>query len=143
MKLKIKAAIAGVAALGSLLAVAPSAFADGDPSDCPSGYACMWVDIHYLTGGSRFTHLDTYLYRATLPATYDHEASSAYNNASPAQNVYFYKPQKCAAGGSRFAMTSPNGDSDFTNGSPSGNFNDAVRSVVYDSSSLIYDCQHA
>lgn len=143
MKLKIKAAIAGAAMLGSMVAMAPSAFADGDPSDCGSGDACIWVDIHYTTGGSRFTHLDTAIWRATLPSTYDAKASSAYNHGTGGQGVYFYKPQKCQSGGTRFKMTAGTGDSDFTNGSPSGNFNDAVRSIVFDSNTLILQCQQA
>jgi hypothetical protein len=143
MKFLTKAAIAGAAITATVLSTAPAAFADGDPSDCPSGYACIWVDIHYLTNGSRFTHLDTFYYRATLPSTYDAEASSAYNNGTGGQGVYYYKGQRCPSGGARFLMAAGTGDSDFTNGSPAGDFQDAVRSLVFNSSSLISQCRAA
>ena len=143
MRLLTRAAIAVATVFASTLMMAPSALATGDPSDCPSGYACIWVDIHYVTGGSRFTHLDTFLYRATLGSTYDQEASSAYNNGTGSQGVYFYKAQRCPSGGARFLMAAGTGDSDFTNGSPSGSFNDTVRSIVFDSSSLISQCRAA
>lgn len=140
MKFLTKAAIAGVAVSASVLSMAPAAFADGDPSDCGSGYACLWVDIHYLTNGSRFTHLDTFYYRPTLPSSYDAKASSAYNAASN-QGAYFYKGQRCPSGGARFLLAANTGDSDFTNGSPAGNFQDAIRSLTYNSSSLISQCR--
>lgn len=141
MRLTAKAMTAAAAVVGSMMLTAPSAFADGDPSDCPIGYACIWVDIHYLTNGSRFTHLDTFSYRPTLPSTYDNKASSAFNNGTGGQGAYFYKAQKCLAGGARFLMAAGTGDSDFTNGTPSGDFQDNVSSVVFNSNALIMQCQ--
>jgi hypothetical protein len=97
----------------------------------------VWKDIHYVTGGNfddyfRFglyvTDFRGFYYRNTTTHPYLN-ISSAYNGGLSGESVYYYKGINCS--GSDFVMQASTGDSDYTNGSPSGSWNDQTVSGAY------------
>ena len=128
---------AGVVAAGSLVAVAEPASAT--IPYCPSGWVCLWKDIHYATAGSAANYFANDRYVRNLGGwsypggngTVWRTASSDYNNGQYHESVHFYKGASCT--GQEFSAIAQSGDSDFTNGSPPGNFNDTLESEAFNS----------
>jgi hypothetical protein len=126
---------AAVVAAGSLVAVAEPVSAT--IPYCPSGWACLWKDIHYSTAGSAANYfanngsvrnLGNWSYPGGNGTVW-RSASSEYNS-STTQYVYYYKGASCTGAG--FSSVPQSGDSDFTNGSPPGDFQDAIESMAFE-----------
>ncbi|QAY61248.1 hypothetical protein ET475_15505 [Microbacterium protaetiae] len=125
--------IAGVMG-GGLLFAAPAQAAA--PTDCPPTYACLWGDTAFKTGGATASVIKLKQYIPALrPFSYygtsrtGHDsASSVFNNGST-DTAYFFKNEN--HGGAWFKKSTNDGDSDFTNGSPPGSFNDSLDSVYF------------
>ena len=92
----------------------------------------MWKDIHYATAGSAANffafktpvrNLGNWSYPGGNGTVW-RSASSEYNAAG--QSAFYYKGASCTGLG--FSSVRPSGDSDFTNGSPPGDFQDAIES---------------
>lgn len=141
-KKTILAGAAAAALTGTLLAGMPAEAATTTVTPaatpyCPTGYACMWRDIHYVTDGNAGHYFKMYYYAPDLSAFYysgtgynvNKSISSEFNAGTGGDPVYYYKGKNCTS--STFSSAAGTGDSDFTNGSPSGNFNDAVQSASF------------
>lgn len=82
----IAALVAGI--VGSLVAVAP---AQAAPSDCPSGYMCIWTNINGT--GARFqwsygTIVDSYHNGVRLGSGITNRGLSFYNRTGSAIRIY-------------------------------------------------------
>jgi hypothetical protein len=121
--------VLSLAALGGTAALAQPALAA--PSQCGLGKACNYKDIHYGGGIWSFGTYSGYFSQYTYSSggSVDYSISSEYNDSSGGNATYYFKGQSCT--GPYFTQGPNSGDSDFTNGSPSGSWNDAARSGAF------------
>ena len=129
---------------GGLIALPAMAQAADPP--CSGGYACMWEDIHYVTNGSATHSFSMYYYVKNFAVSGSRYAgtslpvyksiSSEFNAGYGGDRVYYFKEANCT--GTSFSTAPGNGDSDFTNGSPAGAFNDQIVSASF--ASMLASC---
>jgi hypothetical protein len=133
-KLAASAAAAALCTTGLVLTAGPAGAAS--PS-CSSGYSCDWLDIHYVTHGSSadsfrmyyyVTSFNGFFYSGTSDSVY-RSISSEYNAGTGGDGVRYFKGNSCS--GSSFTTSAGTGDSDFTNGSPAGGWNDKAESASF------------
>ena len=135
MKRRLGASLIAVATCAAGM-VAVSSPADAVTPYCPSGYACMWKDIHYVTNGSAADFFKMFYYAPDLSnfsypggnGTVWRSISSSYDGAS-SERVYYFKGASCT--GSSFSEAAQSGDSDYTNGTPSGSWNEQTESAAF------------
>jgi hypothetical protein len=123
-------------------------------NNCPYYSACVWKDLHYVTGSNDpFTHnlsfelripqFSQWNYSGTSTSAQDN-ASSAFNNGCCGERAYFFKDHCClnsVSGTSAFSIAPGTGDSDFTNGSPAGDLDNELSSGAF--ASQIDECRAA
>ncbi len=133
-KLCVAAAAAALCTAGLVSVAGPASAAS--PS-CTTGYSCDWKDIHYVTNGvsgdsfRMFYYVTTFSgfdYSGTSDSVYL-SISSEYNAGTGGDGVEYFKGNNCS--GVHFTQSAGSGDSDFTNGSPSGNWNDQAASASF------------
>lgn len=127
-------AVLGLSTVG-LFGLAAPASADG-LTDCPTSYVCVWDDANYNTDGNWLARVQLYYYIPVLGShnyagttiNANDSVSSAYNKANFESAAFF---KNTYAGGSYFIFVAGQKDGDFSNGSPSGSFNDTLSSIYY------------
>jgi hypothetical protein len=125
------------AALCTAALVALAGPASAASPSCTTGYSCDWKDIHYVTNGVSgdsfrmfyyVTSFDGFDYAGTSSSVYL-SISSEYNAGTGGDGARFFKGISCS--GASFTSAAGSGDSDFTNGSPSGSWNDQAASASF------------
>ena len=126
------AAMIAVALPAGALATAEAAVA----TTCSTGQSCVWEDPNYQTNGNTFgklpfvqyiPHFNQWSYQGTSLSAHDN-ASSMHNHGTQ-QTVYYFKNDNCT--GSSFSRGINQTDGDFTNGTPTGNFDNTLDSGAF------------